>query len=92
MSDYGAKVITLLKSKELYHNYDMKMDKNSQKTTTTSIAIIAIVAALALLGVVIVLAVMTIPVQEAEAGCERGNAGSHAFNQSKGRCFDRGTL
>jgi hypothetical protein len=70
----------------------MKMDKNSQKTTTTSIAIIAIVAALALLGVVIVLAVMTIPVQEAEAGCERGNAGSHAFNQSKGRCFDRGTL
>jgi hypothetical protein len=58
----------------------------------TTIAVIAILAALALLGVVIVIAVVTMPVQEAEAGCERGNAGSHAFNQSKGRCFDRGTL
>jgi hypothetical protein len=90
LSDYGAKVITLLKNKEVYHNYDITMDKNSQKTT--SIAIIAIVAALGVLGVVIVLAVVTIPVQEAEAGCERGNAGSHALNQSKGRCFDRGTF
>jgi hypothetical protein len=54
--------------------------------------VIALVAVLALLGVVIVLAVMTIPLQEAEAGCERGNAGSHALNQSKGRCFDRGTF
>jgi hypothetical protein len=68
------------------------MDNDRSQKTTTSIAIIAIVAALALLGVVILLAVVTIPVQEAEAGCERGNAGSHAFNQSKGRCFDRGTL
>jgi hypothetical protein len=68
------------------------MDKDSQKTRITSMEIIAIVAALALLGVVIVLAVMTIPVQEAEAGCEKGRAGSHAFNQSKGRCFDRGTF
>jgi hypothetical protein len=68
------------------------MDKNSQKTSTTSIAIIAIVAALALLGVVVVLIVVTMPVQEAEAGCEKGNRGSHAFNQSKGRCFDRGTF
>jgi hypothetical protein len=66
------------------------MDKNSQKTM--SIAIIAIVAALGVLGVVIVLAVVTIPVQEAEAGCEKGNRGSHAFNQSKGKCFDRGTF
>jgi hypothetical protein len=56
-------------------------------TTTTSMAIIAIVAALALLGVVIVLAVVTIPIQEAEAGCERGAAASHAVNASKGRCF-----
>ena len=61
------------------------MDKNSQKTM--SIAIIAIVAALALLGVVIVLAVVTIPLQEAEAGFERGKAVSIAFNASKGRCF-----
>jgi len=61
-------------------------------SSTTSITIIAILAALAMLGVVIVLAVVTIPVQEAEAGCERGNAGSHALNQSKGRCFDRGTF
>jgi hypothetical protein len=64
----------------------------SQNTRTTSIAVIAIVAALGVLGVAVVVAVMTIPVQEAEAGCERGNAGSLAFNQSKGRCFDRGTL
>jgi hypothetical protein len=58
----------------------------------TTFVVIALVAVLALLGVVIVLAVMTIPLQEAEAGCERGNAGSHALNQSKGRCFDRGTF
>jgi hypothetical protein len=45
LSDYGQKVIALLKSKEAYHNYDIKMDKNSQKTTA-SIAIIAIIAAL----------------------------------------------
>jgi hypothetical protein len=65
---------------------------SQEEGTITSIAIIAILSALALLGVVIVLAVVTIPVQEAEAGCERGNAGSHALNQSKGRCFDRGTF
>ncbi len=64
------------------------MDEKQQ----TSMAVIAIVAALAVLGVVIVLAVLTMPVQEAEAVCERGNAGSHAFNQSKGKCFDRGTF
>ena len=58
----------------------------------TTFVVIALIAVLALLGVVIVLAVMTIPLQEAEAGCERGNAGSHALNQSKGRCFDRGTF
>jgi hypothetical protein len=68
------------------------MDNESQKTTT-SYAVIAIVAALGVLGVVVVVAVMTIPAaQEAEAGCERGSAGSHAFNQSKGRCLDRGTF
>jgi hypothetical protein len=91
LSHYGAKVIRLLKSKEVYHNYDIKMDKNSQKTTTTaSIAIIAIIAALGLLGVVIVLAVVTIPQQQAEAapGCEKGFPKSApAFNASKGRCF-----
>jgi hypothetical protein len=58
----------------------------------TTLVVIALVAALALLGVVIVLTVTTIPIQEAEAGCERGAAGSHAFNQSKGRCLDRGTI
>ena len=60
--------------------------------TTTSMAVIAIVAALALLGVVILLAVMTIPVQEAEAGCERGPAVNRSFERSNGRCFDRGTF
>ena len=63
-----------------------------EEEKTVSIAIIALVAALGVLGVVIVVAVMTIPVQEAEAGCERGGAPGTAFNASKGRCFDRGTL
>ena len=58
----------------------------------TTFAVIAIVAALALLGLVMVFVANNLAIQEAEAGCERGGAGSHAFNQSKGRCFDRGTL
>jgi hypothetical protein len=93
LSSYGVKVITLLKSKEVYHNYDITMDKDSQKTRTTmSIAIIAIVAALALLGVVVI-TIITIPVQEAEAGCERRGPGfTVALNASKGKCFDRGTF
>jgi hypothetical protein len=56
------------------------------------LALIAVVAALALLGGVMVLVANNLAIQEAEAGCERGGAGSHAFNQSRGRCFDRGTL
>jgi hypothetical protein len=63
------------------------MDNDSQKTTTTSIAIIAIVAALALLGVVVV-TILTIPLQQAEAGCERGRGLPIAFNASKGRCYN----
>jgi hypothetical protein len=43
-----------------------------------------------LLGVIIVLAVMTIPVQEAEAGCERGSAVNKSLEKSNGKCFDRG--
>ena len=58
----------------------------------TTIVVIAILAALALLGVVMVLVANNLAIQEVEAGCERGHAGSHAFNQSKGKCFDRGTL
>jgi hypothetical protein len=62
---------------------------SSQEKTTPSIAVIAIVAALALLGVVAV-TIVTIPLQEAEAGCERGGITAlvHAFNASKGRCFN----
>jgi hypothetical protein len=73
----------------------MIMDKDysqNTKSRTISIAIIAIVAALALLGVVMVLAVVTIPVQEAEAGCERGKAVNQSFAKSNGKCFDRGTF
>lgn len=52
------------------------------------LALIAAVAALALLGVVVVtVAVVTIPLQEAEAGCERGAAVGVAFNASLERCF-----
>jgi hypothetical protein len=58
----------------------------------TTIVVIAILAALALLGVVMVLVANNLAIQEVEAGCERGKAGSQAFNQSKGRCFDRGTF
>jgi hypothetical protein len=58
----------------------------------TTIVVIAILAALALLGVVMVLVANNLAIQEVEAGCERGAAGSHAFNQSKGKCFDRGTF
>jgi hypothetical protein len=56
----------------------------------TTLVVIALVAILALLGVVIVLAVMTIPVQEAEAGCERGRAVNKSLEKSSGRCFDGG--
>jgi hypothetical protein len=65
------------------------MDKNSQKTT---IAIIAIVAALALLGVVVVMVAVNIPVQEAEAGCERGKAVNKSLEKSHGKCLDEGTF
>ena len=60
----------------------LKMQNNSQ------LAVIAIVAALAVLGVVVItVAVVTIPLQQAEArGCESGGAGV-AFNASRGRCF-----
>jgi hypothetical protein len=56
----------------------------------TMTIVIAILVALALLGAVAVTVIVITPL--AEAACERGNAGSHAFNQSKGRCLDRGTL
>jgi hypothetical protein len=56
----------------------------------TTVVVIAILAALALLGAVAVTVLIIAPL--AEAGCERGAAGSHAINQSKGRCFDRGTF
>ena len=58
----------------------------------TTFVVIALVAILALLGVVIVIAVMTIPTQEAEAGCERGPAVNRSLERSNGRCFDRGTF
>jgi type II secretory pathway pseudopilin PulG len=68
------------------------MKYHSKEEKTVTVAIIAIIAALALLGLVMVLVANNLALQEAEAGCERGKAGSHAFNQSKGRCFDRGTF
>jgi hypothetical protein len=67
-------------------------EKESMSNNITSLAVIAIVASLALLGIVLVLAVMTIPVQEAEAGCERGKAVNQSLQKSNGRCFDRGTF
>jgi hypothetical protein len=57
-----------------------------EEKTIPTIMILAI-SIMAVLGVVVLIAVMTLPVQEAEAGCERGGAPSTAFNASKGRCF-----
>jgi hypothetical protein len=53
----------------------------------TTFAVIAIVSALAMFGVVMVTITVTLPLQQAEAGCERGNAVSLAVNASQGRCF-----
>jgi len=63
-------------------------DSEMTRTTNTSMAIIAIVAALGLLGVAVVMVAVTLPLQQAEAGCERGLPGSApGFNASQGRCF-----
>jgi len=65
LSDYGAKVIVLLKRKKVYHNYEthtLRWIRTSK--TTTSITITAIVA---LLGVVIMVTLVNIPQQQAEA-------------------------
>jgi hypothetical protein len=51
------------------------------------LVVIAIVSALAMFGVVMVTVTIIIPLQQAEAGCERGGAPSTAVNASKGRCF-----
>ncbi len=71
-----------------HHHHHSKEEEEK----TVSIAIIAIVAALGVLGVVILLAVMTIPVQEAEAGCERGKAVNKSLEKSNAKCFDQGTF
>jgi hypothetical protein len=55
-----------------------------------STMILALVAALGVLGLVMVLVANNLALQEVEAGCERGAAGSHAFNQSKGKCLGKG--
>jgi hypothetical protein len=55
----------------------------------TTFVVIAILTALALLGAVAVTVLIIAP--QAEAGCEKGNL-QPAFNRSKGKCFDRGTL
>jgi hypothetical protein len=56
------------------------------KTTTITIAI-ALAVPVFVTGLIVVPAM-----EEADAGCERGTAGSFAFNASKGRCLDRGTF
>jgi hypothetical protein len=52
----------------------------------TTFVVIAIVAALALFGV-LAITIVSIPLQEAEAGCEKSAVGINAFNASQGRCF-----
>jgi hypothetical protein len=60
---------------------------HSREERNVSIAIIAIVAALGVLGVVVITVAVTIPLQEAEAGCERGPAFNQSLQKSNGRCF-----
>jgi type IV secretory pathway component VirB8 len=64
------------------------MNYHSNEEKTISMAIIAIVAALGVLGVVVITVAVTIPLQEAEAGCERGLAVNKSFERSSGRCFN----
>jgi hypothetical protein len=61
---------------------------HSREERNVSIAIIAIAAALGVLGVVVITVAVTIPLQEAEAGCERGPAVNRSFESSSGRCFN----
>jgi hypothetical protein len=64
------------------------MDKDIEKTSTTSMAIIAIVAALALLGVVVVDSILTAAqVASADPPPTKGCRNSLAANASQGRCF-----
>jgi hypothetical protein len=56
-------------------------------SNNTTFVVIAIVAALALFGVVAI-TIVTIPLQQAEAGCERGLAVNKSFEKSNGRCFN----
>jgi hypothetical protein len=51
------------------------------QNNSTTLAILAIFVAMGLVGVVAIVYL------DAEAGCEKGNAGSRAFNASQGRCF-----
>jgi hypothetical protein len=51
-----------------------------------TLAVVAIVATLAMFGVVMV--TIALPLQQAEAGCERGRGLPIAFNASLGRCFN----
>ena len=51
-----------------------------------TLVVIAAVAAMALLGVVAI-TIVSIPLQEAEAGCEKSQLITQAFNASQGRCF-----
>lgn len=56
--------------------------------SNTTLAVVALVAALGVLGLVVVMVAVTIPLQEAEAGCQNGLPNSvPAFNASQGRCF-----
>ena len=61
---------------------------HSREERNVSIAIIVIVAALGVLGVVVITVAVTIPLQEAEAGCERGLAVNRSFERSSGKCFN----
>jgi Flp pilus assembly protein CpaB len=55
-------------------------------TTQTMLAIIAIVAAIGLVGVLVIERV-TLPQQEAEAGCERGHTFNQTIIKSNGHCL-----
>jgi hypothetical protein len=69
-------------------NLKKKLPFYGLEMNDTTYVVIAIVAALGLLGVVAI-TVVTFPLQQAEAGCEKGLPQSaRAFNASQGRCFN----
>jgi hypothetical protein len=80
-----VKILTLFSQ-----TYIVRAKYTGIMNTQRTLVILAVVMALGLVTVVAVDAILSM--QQTEAACEKGPAGSHAFNKSKGRCLDGGTI